>query len=79
MKESEKLKKTTYMRYTERETDIKSHLTFAFKALLDHSPKQTSTVITEGRTHVVVSLEAMWHVNLEALFLELQTNKGAII
>lgn len=62
-----------------KETDNKSHLTFTFQPLLDHSPKQTSAVIAEGRTHVVVRLEAMWHVDLKALFLELQTHKGVVI
>lgn len=62
-----------------KETDNKSRLTFTFQALLDHSPKQTSAVIAEGRTHVVVRLEAMWHVDLKALFLELQTHKGVVI
>jgi hypothetical protein len=45
--------------------------TFTLEALFDQAPQQTATVVTEGRTHVVVVLEAVWHVNLKALLLEL--------
>lgn len=50
-------------------------LTFTLEALFDHSPQQTPTVVTEGRAHVVIGLEAMWHVNLKALLLKLQMYK----
>jgi len=30
-------------------------------------------MVTKGGTHVVVVLKAMWHVNLKALLLKLQT------
>lgn len=46
--------------------------------MFDHSPQQTSTVVTESGAHVVICLEAMWHVDLKALLLELQMNKETI-
>lgn len=62
-----------------RQMDTKSGLTFTLEALFDHPPKKTSAVVAEGRAHVVVGLKTMWHVDLEALFLELQTHKRTII
>ena len=52
-------------------TDVSS--TFTFKALLDHPPQETATVVTEGGAHVVVGLQTVRHVDLEALLLELYT------
>ena len=49
--------------------------TSTFKALLVEAPQQTATVVTECGALVVVVLEAMWHVNLETLLLELQTHR----
>lgn len=46
-------------------------LTVTFEALFIETPQHTATVVTEGGAPVVVTLEAMWHVNLEALFLKL--------
>lgn len=52
--------------------------TFTFKALSVETPQQTATVVTECGAFVVIVLEAMWHINLEALFLELQTHKNPV-
>lgn len=46
--------------------------TFTLEALLDDSPQEASAVVAEGGTHVVVGLEAVRHVDLEALLLELR-------
>lgn len=51
-------------------------LTFTFKALFDKTPQQTTTMVTECGALVVIALEAMRHINLEALFLELRTQKS---
>ena len=45
--------------------------TFTFEPLFHQAPQQAATVVTEGGAHVVVVLEAVRHVNLEALLLEL--------
>lgn len=47
------------------------HCTFTLETLFDQTPQQTSTVVTEGGTHVVVGLETVWHVNFKALLLKL--------
>ena len=52
--------------------------TFTFKALFVETPQQTATVFTEGGALVVIVLEAMRHINLEALFLELQTHRNPL-
>lgn len=36
-------------------------------------------MVTEGRAHVVVDLEAMWHVDLKALLLELWIYRAPVI
>lgn len=51
-------------------------LTFTFKALSVETPQQTATVVTECGALVVIVLEAMRHINLKALFLELQTHRN---
>lgn len=53
-------------------------LTFTFKALSVQTPQQTATVVTERGALVVIVLEAMGHVNLEALFLELQAYRNPL-
>lgn len=55
------------------------HCTFTLEALFDYTPQQTSTVVAEGGTHVVVGLETVRHVNFEALLLELQGQTRFII
>lgn len=47
------------------------HRTFTLEALFDQTPQQTPTVVAESGTHVVVRLEAVRHVDFEALLLEL--------
>lgn len=49
-----------------------THHTFTLEALFDQTPQQTPTVVAESGTHVVVRLEAVRHVDFEALLLELQ-------
>lgn len=46
--------------------------TFALEPLSVQAPQQAAAVVAECGTLVVVDLEAMRHVNLEAFFLELQ-------
>lgn len=53
-------------------------LTFTFKALSVETPQQAATVVTERGALVVIVLEAMRHINIEALFLELQTHRGPL-
>lgn len=53
--------------------------TFTFLSLSDHSPEQAAAVIAEGGAHVVVHLEAVRHVDLEALLLELHTHRATVI
>lgn len=48
-------------------------LTFTLEALLDQPPEQAATVVTEGGAHVVVDSEAVGHVDVEPLLLELST------
>lgn len=52
--------------------------TFTFQALLVKTPEQAAAVVTEGGALVVVVLKAMWHVNLKALFLELQAHRNSL-
>lgn len=53
-------------------------LTFTFKALSVETPQQTTTVVTECGALVVVVFEAMRHINLETLFLELKNTQKYI-
>lgn len=48
-------------------------------SLSDHSPEQAAAVVAEGGAHVVVHLEAVRHVDLEALLLELHTHRATVI
>lgn len=48
-------------------------LTFTLEPLPDQPPEQAATVVTEGGAHVVVDSEAVRHVDVEALLLELST------
>lgn len=57
---------------------IKHMCTFTFQALFDQTPQQTSAVVTESGAHVIVDLEAVWHVDLKALLLELREQTGLI-
>lgn len=64
-----------------RKTNIKSDtveqkLTSTFKALLVETPQHATTMLTECGALVVIEFEAMWHINLKALFLELQIEIG---
>lgn len=52
--------------------------TFTLQALFDKTPQHTPTVVAEGGTHVVVALEAMRHIDVEALLLELREQTGFI-
>lgn len=56
-------------------TEQKKHITFTFKALFVETPEQTATVLTESGAPVVVGLEAMRHIDLEAFSLELQAHR----
>lgn len=56
------------------EKQKKCEPTFTLEALSVQAPQQTAAVVAEGGTLVVVGLEAMRHVNLEALLLELRTS-----
>jgi len=57
---------------------LKRHFTFTFEALLVEAPEQTATVVTESGALVVMLLEAMRHVDLEALLLELQARRDPL-
>lgn len=66
--------KTGLLNTRSRQTPVihrHQHCTFTFETLFDQTPQQTSTVVTESGTHVVVDLETVWHVNFKALLLEL--------
>lgn len=54
-------------------------LTFTLEALLDYSPQEASAVVAEGGAHVVVGLEAVWHVDFETLLLELRGQTWFIV
>lgn len=60
-------------------TQLYLYCTFTLEALFNQTPQQTSTVVTEGGTHVVVVLETMWHINLKAFLLELWGQMGFVI
>lgn len=62
-------------------TICQSHrrLTFTLEALLDYSPQEASAVVAEGGAHVVVGLEAVWHVDFETLLLELRGQTRFIV
>lgn len=64
--------------YTPAITQSYPHCTFALQALFDETPQQTSTVVAEGGTHVVVDLETVRHVNFKALLLELREQRESI-
>lgn len=53
-------------------------LTFTFQALSIKAPQQAATVVTECGALVVIVLEAMRHINFEALLLELQTHRDSL-
>lgn len=57
----------------DKKTSKHIRLTFTFKALFVETPQQTTTVVAECGALVVIELEAMRHINLEAFFLELHT------
>ena len=48
-----------------------SWLTLTFEALLGQAPQQGAAVLAEGGALVVVHLEAVRHVDLEAFFVDL--------
>lgn len=53
--------------------------TFTLQALFDDAPQQTSTVVTEGGTHVVVDLKTVRHVNLKTFLLELREQRVVVV
>lgn len=52
--------------------DIIKSLTLTFEPLPGEPPQQRATVFAEGGTFVVVDLEPVGHVDLEALLVDLQ-------
>lgn len=65
--------------YTPTVSQLYLHCTFTLEALFDKTPQQTSTVVAEGGTHVVVGLKTVRHVNFKALLLELRRQTEFII
>lgn len=51
---------------------IHQGLTITLQSLPCKAPEERATVLTESRALVVVDFEAVRHVNLEPLFMELQ-------
>lgn len=47
-------------------------LTLTFQPLPGQTPQQRPTVLTERGALIVVHLKPVWHVNLEALLVDLQ-------
>lgn len=51
-------------------------LTLTFEPLLGEPPQQSPTVFAEGGAFVVIHLEPVRHVDLEALLVDLENNKS---